>query len=311
MSFVVGANLPWVRYGGDFGANAWSMQGGLATRDDDQQLTSDVLARLGDAGVTRLRWFFFCDLRAGVRFSSDGRPIEIQAEAWRDIDAAINIVGKSRLTLMPVLFDFHLCRPRRIVNGVQTGGRSRLIGRADLRADLLDNVVSPFVANYGHAAEIAAWDLFNEPEWATFGVGTWNPVSSVSRTTMRAFLGAAAERVHQVSNHPVTVGTASALTLDLVRGLGLDFYQPHWYDRFEARAPIDRHTSALDCDRPVVLGEFPTCNSARTPGELVETAERHGYAGAYFWSALADDNHTHLDQATAALARRSSSSQTA
>ncbi len=24
MSFVLGANLPWVRYGGDFGANAWS-----------------------------------------------------------------------------------------------------------------------------------------------------------------------------------------------------------------------------------------------------------------------------------------------
>ena len=311
MSFVVGANLPWVRYGGDFGANAWSMQGGLATRVEDRKLTADVLSRLADAGVTRLRWFFFCDLRAGVRFSPDGRPIEIQAEAWRDIDAAINIVGNSRLTLMPVLFDFHLCRPRRLVNGVQIGGRSRLISRADLRADLLDNVVSPFVANYRHAGEIAAWDLFNEPEWATFGVGTWNPVSSVSRTAMRAFLGAAADRVHQVSNRPVTVGTASALTLDLVRGLGLDFYQPHWYDRFEARAPIDRHTSTLDCDRPVVLGEFPTCNSARTPAELVETAERHGYAGAYFWSALADDDHTHLDQATAALARRSSSSQTA
>ena len=86
---------------------------------------------------------------------------------------------------MPVLFDFHLCRPRRVVNGVQTGGRSRLIAHADLRARLLDNIVAPLLANYGHAPEIEAWDLFNEPEWATFGVGTWNPVSSVSRSAMR------------------------------------------------------------------------------------------------------------------------------
>jgi len=33
--FVVGANLPWLRYGGDFGANAWSPQGGLASRGRD------------------------------------------------------------------------------------------------------------------------------------------------------------------------------------------------------------------------------------------------------------------------------------
>jgi hypothetical protein len=311
MSFVLGANLPWVRYGGDFGANAWSPQGGLSSRADDRQRVADVLARLRDAGVTRLRWFFFCDLRAGVRFSSDGRPLEIQPEAWRDIDAAITMVGDAGMKLMPVLFDFHLCKPRRIVNGVQTCGRSRLISREDLRADLLDNIVSPFVSSYGHSPEIEAWDLFNEPEWATFSVGTWNVVSGVSRSSMRAFLRAAADRTRQLSPHPVTVGTASALTLDLVRGLGLDFYQPHWYDRFESRAPLDRHTSTLDCDRPVLLGEFPTCNSARTPDELAAAAERHGYTGAYFWSALADDDHTHFDQATAALARRLPSAPTA
>jgi hypothetical protein len=304
MSFELGANLPWVRYGGDFGANAWSPDGGLATRPADQQLLLDVLLRLGQAGVTRLRWFFLCDGRAGIRFREDGAPVEIQSQAWRDFDVALELVRKADLSLMPVLFDFHLCRSRRVINGVQTGGRSRLISHADLRLRLLDNIVGPLLANYGHAPEIAAWDLFNEPEWATFGVGTWNPVSSVSRTAMRGFLHAAAARVHAVTRQQVTVGTASALTLSLVRGLGLDFYQPHWYDRFEARAPLGRHTTTLECDAPVVLGEFPTCNSARTPGELLATAERSGYAAAYFWSALADDGFTHLEQATAAVADR-------
>jgi hypothetical protein len=254
--------------------------------------------------VTRLRWFFLCDARAGIRFREDGAPLEIQSQAWRDIDCALDLVRKADLSLMPVIFDFHLCRPRHVVNGVRTGGHSRLISHADLRAHLLDNIVGPLVANYGHAREIGAWDLFNEPEWATFGVGTWNPVSSVSKTAMRGFLQAAAARVHAVTRQQVTVGNASALTLSLVRGLGLDFYQPHWYDRFEARAPLGRHTATLDCDAPVVLGEFPTCNSAHTPAELLDKAEQCGYTAAYFWSALADDTFTHLEQATAAVAGR-------
>jgi hypothetical protein len=71
MSFVLGANLPWIRYGGDFGANAWSPEGGLSTRPDDRQRALTVLLRLRDLGVTRVRWFFLCDLRAGVRFRED------------------------------------------------------------------------------------------------------------------------------------------------------------------------------------------------------------------------------------------------
>jgi len=91
MSFVHGANLPWVRYGGDFGANAWAPEGGLATRPADQQRVLAVLRRLREAGVTRLRWFFLCDARAGIRFRGDGAPMEIQSAAWRDIDVALDL----------------------------------------------------------------------------------------------------------------------------------------------------------------------------------------------------------------------------
>jgi hypothetical protein len=304
MSFVLGANLPWIRYGGDLGANAWSPEGGLSTRPDDCQRALDVLRRLRDLGVSRVRWFFLCDLRAGVRFHADGRPLELDRSVWRDVDAALEIVRRAGLLLMPVLFDFHLTRARRVVNGVQIGGRARLLRQADLRAALVDNVVAPMLAQYGHTPEIEAWDLFNEPEWATFRVGTWNPVSSVSRTAMRAFLRQLAERVHAHTRHAVTVGSASAATLWLVQGLGLDFYQPHWYDRVESRSPLGRPATALGCDAPVVLGEFPTCNSSRSPAELIATAEQHGFAGAYFWSAMAEDMHSHLEQATAALASR-------
>ena len=227
--------------------------------------------RLRQAGVTRLRWFFLCDARAGIRFRADGAPIEIQGAAWRDIDVALDLVRKADLSLMPVLFDFHLCRPQRVVNGVQTCGRSRLLSpRRSARAP----------AGQRRRAAAGATTATRRRSWRgtcstsrsgpRLASGTWNPVSSVSK------LGDA----RRSSTPPPractprrgirsTVGTASALTLDLVRGLGLDFYQPHWYDRFEARAPLARHTATLDCDAPIVLGEFPTCNSARTPGELL------------------------------------------
>lgn len=308
MSFILGANLPWVRYGGDFGANAWSPDGGLAARPSDQQRALDLLLRLAAHGVTHLRWFFLCDLRAGVRLADDGTPIELDQFVWRDVDAALGLARRAGVSLMPVLFDFHLCRPRRLVNGVRLGGHSRLVRHADLRSRLVDHVVSPLLSMYGRADEIAAWDLMNEPEWATFRVGTWNPVTAVSRTSMRTFIGELAARARAVARQPVTVGSASAATLDLVRGLGLDFYQPHWYDKFEGRAPLARPASALGCDAPVVLGEFPTSGSSRTPAELLALAERAGYAGAYFWSALADDGHTGLEHATAALAGRIPSS---
>ena len=302
LSFVLGANLPWVRYGGDFGGNAWSPAGGIASRDESDTLLA-IFDRLRALGVTVVRWFLLCDMRAGVRFDGDGVPVALDPAVERDLDVALRLLERRGLRMMPVLFDFHLCRPRRFVNGVQLGGRSRLLRVAEFRGRLLEAVVEPLLVRYGSDPHIAAWDLLNEPEWATFGVGTWNPVTSVSRGAMRAYLGEGASLVHALSNHGVTVGSASAATLDLVRGLGLDFYQPHWYDRLDRRAPITRDCGTLGCDAPVVLGEFPTRGSKRAPGDLIALARQAGYAGAYFWSVLADDAHSEFDALETALAR--------
>ena len=73
VGFVVGANLPWVRYGGDFGANAWSPRGGLGGRGRDAAL-DDRLHLLRSRGVEVLRWFVLCDGRAGLRVEPDGTP---------------------------------------------------------------------------------------------------------------------------------------------------------------------------------------------------------------------------------------------
>jgi hypothetical protein len=99
----------------------------------------------------------------------------------------------------------------------------------------------------------------------------------------------------------VTVGSASVRWLPALKGLDLDFYQPHWYDRFERRSPLATPVGSLGCDRPVILGEFPTRGSHRTPAQLIETAQAAGYDGALFWSVLAEDGATDFASAQTAL----------
>src|SRR5690606_12638242 len=132
---------------------------------------------------------------------------------------------------IPVLFDFHLCEPLQIVNGVQTGGRSDLLTDPYARAALLDRIMSPIVERYRDNPTIAAWDVINEPEWCV------NPPwrfwdRTVPDDEMRRFLSDAVSTVRSISPQPVTVGCATVGGLDLVRALQLDFYQLHWYEKF-------------------------------------------------------------------------------
>jgi hypothetical protein len=202
-----------------------------------------------------------------------------------------------------VLLDFLWCRRARVVDGVQLGGRRRVLASEVGRGALVDRVIGPLLARFGREPGIFAWDVINEPEWVTFGLGAWDPWASVRRSAMRAFIGQVAARVHQVADQPVTVGSACARWLHLVAGLGLDFYQPHWYDRFEPDLPLATPVAELGVDRPVVLGEFPTRGSAHPPDVLLQTARAAGYQGALFWSVTAEDGATDLAGARLAVER--------
>lgn len=288
--FQLGANLPWVRYGTDVGRNAWHPEGGIGVHPDPARLV-DLLVVLREHGFDCVRWFLLCDGRAGIRFDADGTPLGVDSAAWRDLDAILRLVDRARLRLLPVLLDFHWCRPASRVNGVTLAGHRTTIAHPRRRAALVRAVLSPLAARYGQEPLVYAWDLINEPEWATFGLGTWQPFA-VTAGSMRRFVRDATAAVHAVARQPVTVGSASARWLGLVRGLGLDLYQVHWYEPLERRAPLARPVAALACDRPVLLGEFPTAGSTRAPEAIVAAARNAGYAGAFFWSVLADDQAT-------------------
>lgn len=286
----LGVNLPWWRYGCDFGSNAWRI-GGVAARDG-----AEVRRALDDArssGARTVRWFLLCDGRAGIEFDAAGLPVRLQPSLFADLDRALELVAAAGLRLVPVLFDFHWAKPARTVNGVQLGGRSWLLRDPVARHHLVTRVVDPIVARVGADPRIAVWDLCNEPEWMA---QPWWPASArVSRDCLRRWLAELAMHVRWASPHPVTVGLASSRGLSLIRDADLDIVQVHWYDHHQRRAPLERCPVLPGRARPVVLGEYPSAGSRRSVLEILDAARAAGYAAAWGWSLLADDSASSYD----------------
>jgi hypothetical protein len=296
--FTIGANLPWIAYGGDFGANAWRPAGGLHTRTDDLKRALD---RTAVTGVRRIRWFMLCDGRAGIRFAAGGAPLGLDDSFYADVDAALAAARECGIEIMFVLLDFLWCRPAQSVAGVQLGGRAEVLRDESQRAALLERVVTPILERYGLDPQIFAWDIINEPEWMTCGLGARRRRSCVPLDMMQAFVREAATLVHHYTNHAVTLGSASAHWLEAWRHLGLDFYQAHWYEHLERRSSLARPVRELGLDRPVLLGEFPSRLPSMEVRRILDTARAAGYAGGFFWSVLADDAASDVEAAEAAL----------
>lgn len=289
-AFFVGVNLPWLTYGCDFGANAWQPEGGVGLPDRRRRV-DEVLGRLSASGLRTVRWFALCDGRSGIVFDSAGFASGLDPFVFRDFDAALSAAIRHEVRLIFTLFDFLWCAARKVVNGVAIGGRRASVARPEGRVALVERVVRPLLRRYGSHPAVEAWDVFNEPEWATLGYGSVNPARSIWPGSMRALLSSLVDAVHEETHHAATVGLASAAGLPLLMGIDVDVYHVHWYDRLSQF--VQDLTGRLE--KPLVLGEFPTRGSARNALEIVRGAQERGYCGALAWSALASDEYSELE----------------
>ena len=288
---VVGANLPWLDYGQDFGASAWQPRGGLA-RPERRERLRRALGDLAGSGASLVRWWLLGDGRAGLSEDGEGRITGLDDRLLADVDASVLALREAGLLTQFVLVDFLWLDTGRTVNGARLGGRRDHVRDPSRRARLLERVFSPIAERYGREPAVAGWDLMNEPEWATLGVGTLDPRRSVSRREMRAFLAETAAVFRARVTQPLSVGLASARWLSLVDGLDLDQPQVHWYESLDPLTTLARPVESLGLGRPLLLGEFPTRGASVPPRVILEMAREAGYAGALAWSALADDRAT-------------------
>jgi hypothetical protein len=288
-------NLPWLTYGCDFGANAWQPEGGVGRADRRARL-DEIFARLAAGGLRTVRWFVFCDGRCGIEYERKGQPLGLDRFFRRDFETALAAASRHGLSLIPVLFDFTWFRRARRIDRVVLGGRRRLLARSSTRRLVLERVVGPLVLSYGREPSIRRWDIFNEPEWATLGMGSINPLTAVAPAAMRAVLRELAGVVRRDARQGVTVGLASPRGMSLLNGVPLDERQVHWYDRRAAQLYAPASSTI-----PTLLGEFPTTGSRHSAADLVAAARTLGYSGALGWSATAADAYTDLAALEAAL----------
>jgi len=244
---------------------------------------------MSQSGFQVVRWFLLCDGRAGIRFTAAGTPIGPDPRLFADIDAALEIAAACQLKIIFVLFDFLWFGKAVMTNRVQVQGRGSAIGSRTKQNALRRRVLKPLLTRYGVSPVILAWDIINEPEWATKGYAEKISDRILSFTAMRRFIKKTARLVHRQTRQLVTVGLGNAAGLPLAMNTGLDFYQVHWYDRWDSVAPLDRPVREWNLDRPLLLGEFPTRNSSRPPEAIVAAAEKSGYCGALAWSVSASD----------------------
>ena len=307
----VGANLPWLDYGQDFGRSAWRPDGGLAVASRRERLRRE-LGRLADSGARLVRLWLLGDGRSGLRLDASGSPIGLDECVLPDLDALLAALREAGLRGLLVLMDFLWFAPARIESGVQLGGRRELVRDLSKRARLLEHVFAPIADRCSRAPEIASFDLMNEPEWATLGTGTLDPRSSISRREMRGFLSELAACVHARAPQPVSVGLASARWRSLLDGLPLDFEQLHWYENLDSLSALARPVAPPGPGRRApLLGEFPTRGASLLPERIYEIADRAGYSGALAWSALATDTATDGAACLAALRLATGHSRTA
>jgi hypothetical protein len=288
--FLVGANLPWIRYGCDFGANAWQPDGGLSA-PGRRDAARESLEALASSGARVVRWFLLCDGRGGITYDDAGNATALEAHVFADVDVAIDLLNECRLSAVFVLLDFLWFSRRRMVNGVQLGGRGPLVADGERRRALLARVFAPILQRCGHEKAIRAWDLLNEPDWIITGFPRLRR-RGIAAAELRAFLADAVTLVHTLTDHQATVGSARPSTLPLLSGLGLDFYQLHWYDKLRCRFDLAADVARFGADRPIVLGEFPTRGSRLPPERVLDTARDSGFAGALGWSACVADRHS-------------------
>ena len=297
----VGANLPWLDYGQDFGRSAWRPEGGLSVPKQRERLRRE-LGNLADSGASLIRLWLLGDGRSGLMEDAAGRPLGLDERFMPDLEAALSALREAGLRGLLVLTDFLWFAPARFESGVKLGGRREQVRDPDKRAALVERVFVPIAERCAAAPEVAAYDLMNEPEWATLGTGTLDPRRSISRREMRGFLSELAACFHARAPQPVCVGLASARWRSLVDGLALDFEELHWYEGLDNLAALARPVAPpAPGRRAPLLGEFPTRGASLRPERIFEIAARAGYSGALAWSARATDSATDATACLAAL----------
>jgi hypothetical protein len=254
------------------------------------------------AGVNVARWFMFFDGRAGITYDTvSGSPTGLDGAVFRDIDEAVVIASSYSIKIKFVLISFEWMF-NKVPNDI-TGGRSDILKLPAMQDALISKVFVPVFVRYADSDSVLTYDIANEPEWGLTGGDlpapgqiegrTFDPVPLDKFTDFASKVVVAAQQY--APGQYVTLGSARAKWVGIWQGLGLDFYQFHYYPKTESLQKLIQVFPDLPpgLNRPIWLGEFPA-NVAGDPDYVMRARLEDafnavlpsgvGLAGAAPWS---------------------------
>jgi hypothetical protein len=236
---------------------------------DVSGVIADRFSQLQAANIHTVRWWMFEGNPWQINRDASGAPTSLNPTVYADLDAALALAQRFDLAYNLVLFE----GPDKLPPAWLEDATQR---------QLLADALAPLFERYRDNPHILAWEIFNEPD-AYNGDVPLDPI----RETIKLL----AKTVHDHTGNLVTVGTAHADNIWQSTGLGLDFYQAHWYPHLDsgpACVPCNDAATVAALNHveqgvPIVVGEFNDFDQLERLNEF----RSKGYAGAWaftlFW----------------------------
>ena len=270
--YLHGANMPYANWGRDFGGGT----GDGVSNPDNYKMFNSTLAEAKANGVNVVRWWALeGEDPWQIKRDRSGTPTGLDDAIYADFDAAMALADQNDVYYVFTLFSAPSHLPK-----------SWLSSPAQRKA--LANALAPLFARYKDNPHVLAWEPFNEPD-----NDVWK--NKVSEEDLRATVKEIVDAIHANSTAYATLGMLMLDGLPMARGLGLDFYQAHWYDYMDggdycARCrTYDDVKKQWDLDAPLVIGEMYVGEDADDPYQRLQDFYDKGYAGAWPWAGLLPD----------------------
>ena len=262
--------MPWFNWQRDFGGG----DNGGASSKHSRETFSSTFAGAKANGANVLCWWVFEGDAWQIKRDGNGAPAEIDEAVYADVDVELELAEQHDLYYVFVLFSAPSHLPAAWLEN--SGQRSSLA-----------SALSVLFASYRDHPRVMTWEVFNEPEF-----DVWE--KRAKEEPVKATIKEIASAVHANSHAYATVGGAMLDGLPMMKGLGLDYYQAHWYDYMssgdwcalcQTYEEVRKH---WNLDAPLVIGELYLSADLENPHLRVEDLYTKGYAGAWPWSIFPD-----------------------
>lgn len=282
--YPVGVNYAWYNWSYEFSDNNWTSNFTRIKSDLDSMSTK---------GIHTLRWWVFPDLAYGPLWSgaNEGSLCTGLPAKWVDhMKETCDYAYSKGIRIYWTITSFDCAR------GDDSVDHDDIIDNPAVLQSFLDNALKPILQTLGNNPGVMGWDCINEPEWIVNKEDNGEPNNkgeSFPLAAMRNYIKTTCAYIHQYAKQPVSFGSANMKWLgaqyDLWDGLGLDFYDFHWYDWATPYFnPVTTPASSLKLDKPVIIGEMmPDTQGSSlkmTHKQVLDAIYKNGYAGYMLWS---------------------------